>query len=302
MSLSNPRSIFGVHSFSPYSRVDGLFHGTLRVLENSSISLASETISLQGGSNRFDWQVEVGSMTSEMSLSFSEYPNFVFELFAGNAPTSNAAEASGSVTALTDKLGTVVNATTGIASIGIKSGAESDLKFGKYVVKVISGTTVDVYFSSDLDIGRGTDGEMQTDALKITASALTIPGSSASVEIPSFGLELTGGSSVTIDLESAGAVGDTATFEVRPPNTESMDVTIGRVADQNFPEFGAIIMAAKQSTGQMIEVDALRCIAAGLPLGFARNAFSPAEVTVKLMYDSVQDGVYKIRHVSPTTP
>lgn len=298
MSLSNPRSIFGVHSVSPYKRTDNLFYGTLRVLENSSIATTAELISLQGGSNKFDWQVEVGSMTAEMSLSFSEYPNFVFELFGGNAPTANSAEATGSVTTLTDKLGTVVDATTGIASIGIKSGSESDLKFGKYVIKTVSETTVDVYFSSDADIGRGTNGEYQNDALKITVSALTVPGTSAVVEIPNFGLEITGGSG-TVALVALGAIGDTATFEVRPPNTESMDVTIGQLSDQNFPEFGAIIMAAKQDGG-LFEIDALRCKAAGLPIGMTRNTFAPAEVTVKLMYDSVLDGVYKVRHVLPT--
>jgi hypothetical protein len=286
---------------SPYNRTTGKFYGELRVLENSSVGLTGELISLQGGSNKFDWSTEVGSMTAEMSLSFSEYPDFVFELFAGNAPTANSAEASGSVTTLTDKKGTVVNATTGIASVVVKSGSESDLKFGKYVVEVISATTVDVYYSSDADIGRGTNGEYQNDILKITASALTIPDSSATVTIPGFGLDLTGGSG-TVDLETAGAVGDTATFEVRPPNNGSMDVTIGKRADQNFPEFGAIIMAAKQSTGEMFEIDALRCKAAGLPLGMARNTYSPAEVTVKLMYDSVADGVFKIRHVEPTIP
>lgn len=298
MGLSQPRSIFGIHSVSPYSRVDGSFYGELRVLENSSMGVTGELISLQGGSNKFDWATEVGSMTAEMSLSFSEYPNFVFELFAGNAPTQNSAEALGSVTSITNKQGTAVEATTGIASIGIKTSSEADLKFGKYLVIVASSTTVDVYFSSDLDIGRGTNGEYQTDSLKITATALTVAGTGGVVTIPNFGLEITGGSG-TVDFTTAGAVGDTATFEVRPPNTGSMDVTIGQIADQNFPEFGAIVMAAK-SDKEMVEIDALRCKAAGLPLGFSRNAYSPSEVTVKLMYDSVQDGVYKLRHISPT--
>lgn len=296
--LSNPRSIYGVCSVSPYKRTDGLFYGELRVLESSTITTSSELISLQGGCNKFDWQVEVGSMTAEMALAFSEYPNFVFELFAGNAPTSNSAEASGSVTTLTDKLGTVVDATTGIAYIGIKSASESDLKFGKYVIKTVSETSVDVYFSSDLDIGRGNNGEFQNDMLKITENALTVPGTGGTVEIPNFGLEITGGSG-TIALVALGAVGDTATFEVRPPNTESMDVTVGQLSDQNFPEFGAIIMAAKQDGG-LFEIDALRCKAAGMPIGLSRNTFSAAEVTVKLMYDSIQDGVYKVRHVKPT--
>ena len=281
MSLSAPRSFFGLHSVSPYSRVDGSFFGELRVLENSSLAVTGELISLQGGSNKFDWHNSVGSMTAEMSLSFSEYPNFVFELFAGNAPTANAAEASGSITALTDKLGTVVNATTGIASVGIKSGSESDLKFGKYLIIITGAAAGDVYFS-----------EYQNDNLKVTTAPLTF--TSSAVTVAGWGLEITGGSGVI-----ALTTGSSATFEVRPPNSGSMDVTIGQMADQDFPEFGAIIMGAK-SGKEMVEIDALRCIAAGLPLGFARNAYSPAEVTVKLMYDSVADGVFKVRHIEPT--
>lgn len=300
MALSAPRSFYGICSVSPYSRSTGEFYGILRVLENSSLGLTAELIALQGGCNKFDWSTEVASMTAEMNLTFSEYPDFVFELFGGNAPTSNAAETGGSVTTLTDKYGTVVNATTGIASVTVKSGSEADLKFGKYVTKVVSSTTVDVYFSSSLDIGRGTDGTFQNDLLKITESPLTIPDSGSTVTIPNFGLEFTGGSG-TINLETAGSIGDTATFEVRPINDGSMDVTIGQITDQNFPEFGAIIMANKQSDGQMVEVDAYRCKGAGLPISFTRNTYSQAEITVKLMYDSVKDGVFKLRHVEPTT-
>lgn len=299
MALSDPRSIYGVCTVSPYSRTTGEFFGELRVLETSSISMAAELISLQGGSNPFDWNVQVGQITSEMALAFSEYPDFVFELFAGNAPTANSAEALGSATTLTNKLGTLVEATTGAASIDIVSSEEDDLKFGKYVIKVLSTTTVDVFFSSDLDIGRGVNGEMQNDLLKITATPLTVAGTGATVAIPNFGLEITGGSG-TVDFTTAGAVGDTATFEVRPQNTASMDVTVGALSSLSFPTFGAIIMANKQSDGQMIEIDAFKCQAGGLPIGLARNAFSPAEVTVKLIYDSTLDGIYKFRHVTPT--
>jgi len=300
MALSNPRSIFGVCSVSPYSRTDGLFYGELRVLESSAISTSADIISLQGGSNPYDWSVEVGQLTAEMNLSFSEYPNFVFELFAGNAPTANSAEATGSITTVTDKLGSVVDATTGLASVDIIASSESDLKFGKYVVKTVTDTTVDVYFSSDVDIARGTNGEMQNDALKITATPLTVANTGGTTTVPGFGIELTGGSG-TVALATLGAAGDTATFEVRPPNTGSMDVTVGALSDINFPEWGAIIMANKQSDGQMVEIDALRCKSAGLPIGLTRNEYSTAEVTVKMMYDSVQDGVYKVRHISPTT-
>lgn len=295
MALSTPRQFYSIHSVSPYNFQNGNFYGSLRVLQNSSIGLTAETIKNTGGSSKFPWGVEVGDMTSEMSLSYSEFPDFVFELFGGNAPTANSAEENGSVTDLTNKSGSLVDA-TGLASVGIKSGSESDLKFGKYIVKAVDATTVDVYLSSDADIGRGTNGEYQNDSLKITESPLTITADTA-VTVPSFGLELTGGSG-TIEMSA----GDTATFDVRPPNSGSMDVVIGSQASQSFPEFGAIIMGAKKGEldNQLVEIDAYRCKAAGLPLPFARNTWAIAETTVDLLYDSTRDGVYSLRTVSPT--
>lgn len=301
MALSDPRSLFGVHSATFYNFSTHDYYGELRVLENSSLSLASESIDLMGGSNKYSWSNEIGTITSEMTLNFSEYPNFVFELFGGNSPTDNAAESNGNCSTLTDYYGTVVNATTGIASVSVETGEEDELKFGKYVVKVVSGTTVDVYMSSDLDIGRGTDGEMQNDLLKITASPITIPDSGATVSLTGYGVEFTGGSG-TVNLETAGAIGDTATFYVRPQNSDSMTVTIGEQTSQNWPFFGCIAMAAKQSDGQMFEVEALKCKGAGLPVNFQRATYSAAEITVKMLYDSSQDGVFKIRTVVPTTP
>jgi hypothetical protein len=76
-----------------------------------------------------------------------------------------------------------------------------------------------------------------------------------------------------------------------------MDVTIGATANQSFPAFGAVLYAQKKGDGQMIEIDAFNCKAVGAPLNFARNAFSAAEVTVKMLYDSAKDGVFKVRWV-----
>lgn len=293
MSLSAPRVIFGVHSVTPYKRADGLPYGILKVLGGSSLSLAGELIGLNGGSSKYEWAVEDGRITAEMSLKVKEYPDFLFELFLGKAPTANSAEASGNASTLTNKKGTSTVAATGIATVSVKSGSEADLKFGKYVVKVASATTVDVYFSSDADINRGTDGEFQNDALKITASALTIATTTA-VTIPNFGLELTGGAGTI-----AMTTGDTATFEVRPINDKSMTVTIGATTDE-FPEFGAIVMAQKRGNQEMFEIDCLRCKGIGMPLGFEEVAYSEAEIKIKAFYDSAQNAVFKLRHVTPT--
>lgn len=292
MSLSAPRNLFGVHSVSPYSRTDGSFYGMLRVLEGSSLAMSGQIVELMGGSSKFSWAAEEADIKADLSLKTHEYPDFLFTLFLGATPTANAGEALGSVTTLTNIKGTTIKATTGFASIGVKSGSEASLKFGKYVVIAADTTHVNVFFSSDADIARGTAGTYQSDALKVNASPLVCT-QSMGTDIPNFGLTLTGDSG-TIAL----VAGDSATFHVRPENSKSMNVVIGGQSNF-FPEFGAIIMAQKRGNQELFEVDAYRCKGAGFPLGFDRAKFSTSDIKCSLLYDSAQDGVFAINAVSP---
>lgn len=291
MGLSDPRGIYGVHSVTPYSRTNGAFYGTLKVLDGSSLAVEGSLVELFGGSSKFPWAVESGEYKVEMSMKISQFENFLFELFLGKAPTANAAETSGSVTTLTSKVTGLFSATVGVASVGLKSGKSADLKFAKYLVKYVSATTVDVYASSDIDFARGTDAAFQDDYLKITASPLSITTATA-VEVPGTGVELTGGSG-SIALVAGG----TATFETRPINTGSTSVRIGGLANQTNPEFGAIILAQKRSNDEMTELDCFRCLGSGMPIGFEKNAWANAEIKVKAFYDSAKDGVFDFRHV-----
>lgn len=295
MSLSAPRLIFGVHAFTPYSRTDGVPYGTIKVLKSSSLVLSGALVDLLGGSSKYPWASEPGPISAELQLKGNAYADFLFTLFLGYAPTTTAAQTTGSVTTLTNKNGTSVkSATTGITSVTIKSGSDADLKFGKYVVKAASATTVNVYLLGDVDIARGTDGTMQDDNLKITATALTITASTG-VDIPSFGLTLTGGSG-TIGMTT----GDTATFSVLPDNTTSTAVNIGSSAGTLFPEFGAILHAAKRGDQELNEIDVYRCIGSGMPVNFNENAWSEYDIKVKCLYDSAQDGVFGYRYVFPS--
>ena len=295
MALSNPRSFFGVHSVAPYDQTTREFKGILKVLGSSSLNFTGEVIPLNGGSSKFPFHVEDGLITAELALTFREYPDFVFELFLGRAVTSNAAEANGSVTTIADVSGTsVVDATTGIASVGIESGQEADVKFAKYIVKAITATTVDVFASSDIDFARGDDLEYENDLLKITASPLTIPDSGATVSIPNTGLEFTGGSGTV-----AMTADDTAEFSSRPANSGSIDVTIGAGSD-TFPEFGAIVLAKQRGNGQMVEFDLFRVKAVGLPIGLTENEWSEASVTAQAFQDTSRGGVYQMRFVDAT--
>lgn len=296
MALSNPRIFFGVSSFTAYNRDSGLPYGTSLVLANSSFSLSGELVSLTGGSNRYNWAVEESNITAELSITFRQYEDWMMELFLGKAPTAGTPSATGTVGAIANKKGTsVVNASTGIASVAAISGSEADLKFTKYVVKAASATTVDIYAYSNTDFGRGTDKVFENDELKITTSPITVPDSGATVDFTGYGIEITGGSGTV-----AFTAGDTAVFEVLPADEKSVSAVFGGSTD-SFPEFGAVIMGQKRGNGggEMVEIDVYRCKAVGLPMNFAEKAFSEAEITAQAYYDSEQGGVFKLRHVTP---
>jgi hypothetical protein len=76
--LSQPRTIFGVHSVTPYKRTDKTPYGMARVLQGSTLSLEGDTIDLRGGSNRFIWQSEDGDIEATLAFTLSEYPNWVY--------------------------------------------------------------------------------------------------------------------------------------------------------------------------------------------------------------------------------
>jgi hypothetical protein len=149
--------------------------------------------------------------------------------------------------------------------------------------------------STDADFGRGTQKTFNADDLSVVAAALTIT-SGAGTDIAGFGLTLTGGSG-----SIALVTGDTATFEVRPKNSANASFTLGGVASI-FPEFGAIVMAKKQGTGQMCELDLPRVKGEGVPLGFDENKFSEADIKCTVMYDATLDYVARGRFITPTTP
>jgi hypothetical protein len=200
----------------------------------------------------------------------------------------------GNVSALTNIFGTsVLDAAAGIASVGVKSGSEDDLKFGKYIVKAVSSTTVDVYALTNVDFQRGTDKTYEDDLLKITAAPLTITGG-APTEIPGFGVELTGGTT------PAMTIGDTAKFNARPPSIEQSTVKIGNLNDC-IPEFGAMVTAQKKADGSMWTFDCFRVKALGFPFGMEEKAYNEAEITANILYDDNEGGIFDMEYVKPTT-
>lgn len=291
MSLSNPEFLYGIHSACFIDRSNGMPLGIVKVLGSAAADLAANRTELFGGSNPFQWANERGTIASSIKLNVKSISSMLYSLFLGATATQVAAEAAGNVGALTNVKGTSVQkATTGIASVSALAGSEADLKFGKYMVKAVNATTVNVYASTDIDFLVGTDAVYEDDYLKITATPLTI-ATGADVNVPFFGLKLTGGSG-TIGMTA----GDNAEFYVRPINSGAELITVGQNG-LSIPEFGLILYSQKLSDGSRFELEAYKCVGSGGSIGMTENAFSITDYNIAMLYDSVKNKVFDIRKI-----
>jgi len=289
MGLSNDFLSYGIHSSVPYRRSDKLPYGIFKILAGGTISLSAEFEDLFGGSNKYAWASEAKTISSEYVATVKSLPDFLFELFLAAEVTTTAASATGTITALVAGKGTLVDA-VGLASVGIESGEEAELKTGLYVVKAVSATTVDVYCLTDIDFSNGTDISYKTDDLEITASALTI-STGAAVSVPNTGIELTGGSG-TIDMTT----GDTATFSVAPAHGGISTIVIGK-SGANFTQHGQMALAAKQASGDILEINMHKVVGAGVPISLEETTFSSFELTSKLLFDNCLNRIITARKI-----
>jgi len=295
MALSDPRNLFGIHSILFYDRSNKKPFGPIvKVLASGGVELTSDFEDLSGGSERFVLASEPKLITTELKFTTKDYRDFLYELFTGATVTTNAAETTGNVSTIANIKGTsVVDATTGIASVAATAADEADLKFGKIIVEAKSATDVNLLYSSDIDFARGTDGSYENDQLEVLAADITIPGTAGTIAVADFGLTFTGGSGAI-----AMTIGDTAEFDVRPINTGSSIIEIGS-STTTLPEFGAVVYAQQRGNGEMFEIELFRCIGAGLPMNLEEKVFAQAEITIKALKDFALDRVMEIRAITP---
>lgn len=286
-NLSAPRELFGIHNFTPVNKSTDVPYGTIKVIGNANLTHTGDLVELTGGSNPNAVAVERGVITNEIAVTVKEYNPFLHTL-AGADVVNNSAETggfagsfSGTSGAITNRIGTSVSdASTGIASVGVKSGSEDELKDGTYLVVAASSTTVDVYQVTDMAFRNGTDEGFEDDSLKITASALTITTGSPT-DITTFGLELTGGSG-TIGMTT----GDSAIFTVRSINDKSSIITYGE--NPTPIEFEGYFYSQRTINGNYVMIRAPRCVFVDFPMNMTEQEFSTTDFTIKLLFDTTE--------------
>lgn len=271
---------YGIHSvmihdinngYKPYA------NGFMEVLGGLTIASTQEDVELRGGSNLGIWAIENGNRSDEFSFTVRQMEPAMMTQFAGAVLTEIAASATGSISnSLINTKGTsVLNATTGIASVGIKSGSETDLKSGDYFIEAITSTTVNVYCSTNIDFDtNGAQVEFQDDTYKLLASNVTVTASTAST-LTGLGLEITGGSG-TIGM----TVGDVAAFSVSPAHGGIYSYSIGENGE--YPDYvGLTCYGQKMADGSHFKIRIPKIKFAGVPIGFGEKAFFEAEITGK---------------------
>lgn len=291
MAFGYNRINYGIHSICPFRIADGLPYGILKVLGGGTMTLSSEFEELFGGANKFAWAVEAKTISSEWTATVKSMPDFMFELFLGASVSTTAASATGTIGTFTNVLNaSVLEATTGIATVTLKASGEADLKDGQYIIKAKTATTVTVYALTDIEfkkLGAANELSFLSEDL-IVVDDLTIVASTAT-EILGLGVEMTGGSG-TIGM----TIGDTARFSVSSAHAGLSEISIGS-ASTIFPEHRQLCLSQKRANGDTFEMELFRVVGSGMPLPFEEQSFAIPELAMKLIQDSCEDKVAVIR-------
>lgn len=293
MSFGYNRINYGIHSICPIRISDAKPYGILKVLGGGTMTLSSDFEEMFGGSNKFAWAVEAKTISAEWTATVKTMPDFMFELFLGASVTATAASATGTVGDAKNVLNaSVLDATTGIDSVQVKTGSEADLKDGIYVVEAVSATTVDIYALTDIEfkkLGAANTLSYLDEELKVNAAPLAIVTAGAVTEIVGLGVELVGGSGVI-----AMAVGDTMRFSVRSAHSGLSTIDIGG-SSTIFPEHKQICLSQKRANGDTFEMELYKVVGSGMPIPFEEGAFAIPELSMKLVQDPCEDKVATIR-------
>lgn len=286
---------FGIHGVTVRDYFSGLPIAELDVVGDLTLPVTAETEALFGGSHVWPVAGEPKTIMSEGSLELREYPEEIAEYFVAGVGVKTAASATGAVTAPANYKGTsAMSATTGVASAGIKTGENANLKAGQYIGVVVTASTVDIYATTTVDAKKGTAYTVQGDNLKITATPLTI-ATTTPVEIPNTGIELTGGSG-TIGM----TVGDTFYFEVYPPHAGVETITMGQEGAA-FKRVALTLAAQKRTTGEIGYIECPNALCLGLPIGMSEKGWSGGGVDIKIFTHETFDFAMKFTSIKGTT-
>lgn len=284
--------IFGIKHAIIYDRDTFVPKGVFEVLGGAAFTREIEKLLLEGGHSNSPYGVEPGAPSNEITMTIREYPNFSFECLDNATVTESTSEAStGFVDTIANKVGTsVVNATTGIASIAATASEEDEIPFGRLIFVATGADTVDVYLDGD-----STSGPLPivSDLPKI-ASNITVLGTGGTVALTDYGITITGGSGAI-----ALTTDDTAYAATRPANTK---VDTIQIKDESAVEYvGLVLTLPKTSENEQIIVRYPKVAVSGMSFNATSREFSEFEQSMTPIYDPDEELLYEIQRIKTTS-
>ena len=284
---------YSLYDIAFKNRDTGLPIGEPIIAATGSTFTYSQAIAeLKGGRGNMTQFTAAGEITTELTLAFGDVPsNAILKTILGATVTERSAEATGAIVGLANKKGTsVIQATTGIASVSAISGSEADMKESSYVVEVASATTVNVYALTDHDFNRGTAKTYLNSTTRTIAEGLSIT-TGVDTALTGFGIKLTGGSGTI-----AMTVGDTAVFKVRPINDSSDTIILGAFGSTPVPfamECRGLLVTDSGKESYSI-IDFYKVSGGNYNGSMTVNEFSATEWTLIPAYDNAKKGFCSI--------
>lgn len=290
----NVNPLFGAKALIVYNRKTLKPLGIFRAITTLEYTREIEQVTLEAGHHNGPFAVEAGAVANAILGTVMEFPNFAFtELDNATKAEITGEDTTGFVDAIANKSGTsIVDATTGIASVSIISGSESLVPVGRIIVVGTSvATEVDIFL-----LGDTASGEIPvTNELTLLAAGVIIPGTAGTVDVAAFGLRFTGGSGAIALTD-----GDTAFFESRPANTKTTKITM--VDDSDVKLVGMIFVWPKSSEGKQTIVDFPKVGISGSSFSANTRAFAETELNGTPLIDVDSNNQLYIKTEVQTTP
>lgn len=220
---------------------------------------------------------EVVSMAGTIEATLKQVNSDWMQTTIGATVVVTAASAVGSIINFTEfQTNLVVNPSNGIALVGLKAGAEKDLKAGIYVITVETATTISLKRNITGD-GVKFDPNIP---YQVTGTDITIVDSVASDftdvdNLASFGIEFTGGSSVAM------TPGDRFSFEIIAPHGAIDDIVIGELIQ--IPIVELQIYSEVKNDGGYTKITIPRAQASGLPITLNVGDFADTSSTFMML-------------------
>ena len=282
MTTPLKKTVLGVHDvvIRDYSTQENPL--MLKVVDGVKLDLAEKVVMAKGGEARDAYAAAIVDSNGKITVTVKELSNALLSNLFHNTATEGGADSAPVISALSNVVGTsCYNTTTGIQAVAADTGTPKE---GVYRVVAVSGTTVNVYASTDIDgvtLSDETTGLVNATPLTITSGAYT--------DVSAIGVKLEGGSG-TIGL----TIGDSFSFSVVRANVGTIDVNIGLENNKSYKE--VFLVFGENTERDFAYMRFYKCVVSRSAINIAVKDYHSFELEITPIKDPLNSGYIGIFH------